>query len=336
VSTENKVKAGFEALARELEPNSEAWHRLEATVRTRQRRHYFSVVLLVLVIVGAVSVAIYSSQRSAGLIKPSPSSRFSTYSNAFGWSMKYPNEWRLQPFHDVHRVTFDGALVTNINHAFVHVKIPGGFTTAWNLRDLPDNVVIVQFANVPTGIQVRPSGPDTPFPLSLDRAQPLPSQEYGGPPAVQLYVKHGSYERYFLMVWMGPNASEADKRIAREIVASLRFDDAPSPAPSQPTYSPIATPEAYPTAPPSPEVGARYYFTLNTHCGIEFAYFGNRYWRTGPLNDGNGNPPMGWRNPVDPGTILLQDADHAVFQDPDGHVLAFRPAPRDTKVPMCA
>jgi hypothetical protein len=102
------------------------------------------------------------------------------------------------------------------------------------------------------------------------------------------------------------------------------------------TSQPIAKPEVSPTPPPSPRVGVRYAVGLYTHCGIEFARFGDRLWQTSRLDDGNGNPPAGWRNPSDLGTMELINTDSAVFQDDDGHVLQFNLAPPGTTVPICS
>ena len=46
-------------------------------------------------------------------------------------------------------------------------------------------------------------------------------------------------------------------------------------------------------------------YDLFTHCGIQYARVGNRYYQAiPPLSDGSGNPPPGWGNPYQPGTLI--------------------------------
>ena len=71
-----------------------------------------------------------------------------------------------------------------------------------------------------------------------------------------------------------------------------------------------ASPASAPTAPkPVP-------YNLYTHCGIDYAQVGNRYYEaTPPLSDGSGNPPPGWGNPYQPGTLTVISPTQAVFTD---------------------
>ena len=65
-------------------------------------------------------------------------------------------------------------------------------------------------------------------------------------------------------------------------------------------------------------------YTLYTHCGIRFAKIGGRWFEADrPLSDGSGNPPPGWGNPVQPGTIRMLSASVAEFRDSLGHVVRF-------------
>lgn len=76
------------------------------------------------------------------------------------------------------------------------------------------------------------------------------------------------------------------------------------------------------------QIGVDYPFELGTHCGIQGAVFDGRTWRADPpLDDGNHNPPVGWDNPTQVGTMTLQAADRAVFEDAAGHRVAFTPGP---------
>jgi hypothetical protein len=65
--------------------------------------------------------------------------------------------------------------------------------------------------------------------------------------------------------------------------------------------------------------GKRY--QLYTHCGIGWARIGGRWWRAEhPLSDGNGNPPAGWGNPFQNGTLTFTSASSARFDSAAGTV----------------
>jgi hypothetical protein len=82
-------------------------------------------------------------------------------------------------------------------------------------------------------------------------------------------------------------------------------------------------------------------YNLYTHCGIDYARVGNRYYEaTPPLSDGSGNPPPGWGNPYQPGTLTVISPTKAVFTDTAGHRVVFTLVPSGgpgrTTVPVCA
>jgi hypothetical protein len=65
--------------------------------------------------------------------------------------------------------------------------------------------------------------------------------------------------------------------------------------------------------------GRPYWHTLYTHCGIVGTRFAGSDWVAEPaLTDGNGNPPPGWRNPGQAGTMTLVSRDEARFESRDG------------------
>ncbi|MFJ2111775.1 MULTISPECIES: hypothetical protein [unclassified Streptomyces] len=69
-------------------------------------------------------------------------------------------------------------------------------------------------------------------------------------------------------------------------------------------------------------------FDLYTHCGIDEARVGSTYFEaTTPLSDGSGNPPEGWDNPTQRGTMTLKSESEAVFTDDAGHEVSFRARP---------
>jgi hypothetical protein len=66
---------------------------------------------------------------------------------------------------------------------------------------------------------------------------------------------------------------------------------------------------------PGAQVGQSYPYELYTHCGIEFEGFSGRWWQAEtPLSDGHGNPPAGWGDPKQAGTMTLVAPDEAVFR----------------------
>jgi hypothetical protein len=72
-------------------------------------------------------------------------------------------------------------------------------------------------------------------------------------------------------------------------------------------------------------------YQLYTHCGIDGARLGNRYYEAvHPLSDGTGNPPPGWGNPSQAGTTTLVSPTKAVFRDAAGHRVLFRLRPGAT------
>ena len=66
-------------------------------------------------------------------------------------------------------------------------------------------------------------------------------------------------------------------------------------------------------------------YALYTHCGINELSIGGKYFQRvgGSLTDGSGNPPMGWGNPYQRGTLRLV-GDIAVFHDEVGHIETFK------------
>lgn len=72
-------------------------------------------------------------------------------------------------------------------------------------------------------------------------------------------------------------------------------------------------------------------FELYTHCGIgEIKAFGKYFARVGgTLGDGFGNPPKGWDNPYDKGTLSVVGPS-AVFRDSHGHEVKFTLLPKAT------
>jgi len=65
-------------------------------------------------------------------------------------------------------------------------------------------------------------------------------------------------------------------------------------------------------------------FDLYTHCGIVEANIAGRWYVADtPQSDGSGNPPAGWGNPYQHGTITIRSATQAEFSDAAGHHVLF-------------
>lgn len=72
------------------------------------------------------------------------------------------------------------------------------------------------------------------------------------------------------------------------------------------------------------EVGETYDYVLYTHCGVEWAPIDGVWWQTDPLDDGNANPPSGWGNPHDAGTLTVDGDDTASYTSDTGIEVEFR------------
>lgn len=71
-------------------------------------------------------------------------------------------------------------------------------------------------------------------------------------------------------------------------------------------------------------------FALYTHCGVYEARVDDTFYLAAePLDDGHGNPPPGWGNPYQSGTITV-DGTTAIFRDEAGHTVTFHERPAAT------
>jgi len=64
-------------------------------------------------------------------------------------------------------------------------------------------------------------------------------------------------------------------------------------------------------------------YSLYTHCGIGNANIGGRRYLARPQLSRSGNPPRGWGNPYQRGTIRLISRTEVVFRDSSGHRVLF-------------
>lgn len=62
-------------------------------------------------------------------------------------------------------------------------------------------------------------------------------------------------------------------------------------------------------------------YELYTHCGIRWAKISGTFWRAEhPPSDASGNPPTGWGNPVQSGTLVILGPQTARFDSSAGSV----------------
>jgi hypothetical protein len=72
-------------------------------------------------------------------------------------------------------------------------------------------------------------------------------------------------------------------------------------------------------------------FELYTHCGIQEAKIGDTFYAASPvLDDGSGNPPAGWGNPSQVGTMTVPSDGTARFSAPGGLEADFEVRPGAT------
>ncbi len=79
------------------------------------------------------------------------------------------------------------------------------------------------------------------------------------------------------------------------------------------------------------EIGIDYRHDLPTHCGVEYAFFSGRWWTATPKlyeNKAKVNPPPGWDNPKEMGTMRLVSRDEALFVGDSGKTARFVPGPK--------
>lgn len=103
----------------------------------------------------------------------------------------------------------------------------------------------------------------------------------------------------------GPTAPELTRSAPATTGSSARSSSASEPAA---------------TSPRARDAGTTRPYDLLTHCGVREALIDNNYYLAAPvLDDGDGNPPTGWGNPYDSGTMKINAEKTADFRDTAGH-----------------
>lgn len=77
------------------------------------------------------------------------------------------------------------------------------------------------------------------------------------------------------------------------------------------------------------EVGVAYPHKLYVHCGVHGTHFAGRDWDASPpLESSHGNPPVGWDQNEEQGTMTLETPNRARFRSSNGDRTAtFIPRP---------
>jgi hypothetical protein len=141
-------------------------------------------------------------------------------------SARFPEGWQTQSFDDrVGFATHTGFVVSNVPHHFRHPR--GEATTTWDMTDLPPNAVVVDVSRIITSLA--PIAGDsaegvsaTDFPLSLDRFRTITgASRYGDPPRRYLRVRLEDGSEFGVHVWFLPRASEKDRDLAEDLIASI-------------------------------------------------------------------------------------------------------------------
>jgi hypothetical protein len=165
-----------------------------------------------------------------------------------GLTIDYPAAWRIQPFDEmVGHIGMSGVIVSNTSIEFHHPDLgPNEYTNDWDMRDLPQNGVVLSIERMEGGPMIAPK-PDSYFPLSLDRQLSLaPSPLGAGEPSTLWRPFTFGGWNMGLRAWLGSEASEADQAALDRIVSSIRPATAEEPIPST-SEAPVDTSDASPT-----------------------------------------------------------------------------------------
>lgn len=141
---------------------------------------------------------------------------------SLGASFQYPSTWHLQPFDEpVGDAAFTGAVVSNASEDLHHPDLGGdGATSTWDLSELRPDGVVVSIEDLAALLMT--TSPDSQFPLALADAEQLGRTRHSGD-AEGLWLPFWLNGRHLgARVYFGPEASEDDRQVAADIVASIR------------------------------------------------------------------------------------------------------------------
>lgn len=85
-----------------------------------------------------------------------------------------------------------------------------------------------------------------------------------------------------------------------------------------------------------PPSGESVKFSVYTHCGVESARIGGRWWHATPplYGEARGSAPAGWEDPYQEGQLTVESSERAVFEAEDIQVV-FVPSTTNEPVHIC-
>jgi len=156
------------------------------------------------------------------LVQDRPPSRWTSIEDRkLGISAEYPTAWHHQRFdHQLGLLAIRrGIVLSNVRHRFRYPDLgPGRDTSAWNMRALPTEAVVMEISQT---LRFLMTCRETErFPLSLHNAERTRGA-YGSPPRLFLSGCIEDKPGFGIHVWIWPDASSEDRKIAREVVSSI-------------------------------------------------------------------------------------------------------------------
>jgi hypothetical protein len=148
---------------------------------------------------------------------------------SLGASFEFPPTWHVQHVDEFVGTTgLTGAVVSNVGQDLHHPDLgPNAWTSAWDLSELPSDGVVVSIEAVESFRQSEE--PDSTFPVDLADANRLkPTRHSGSTEGWWLEFTLNS-KLMGVRVYFGPDATGEDRRIAEEVVASIRPTEPKSP-----------------------------------------------------------------------------------------------------------
>jgi hypothetical protein len=128
--------------------------------------------------------------------------------------------------------------------------------------------------------------------------------------------------------------ADAEAPARASVAAPARSTTTPPPPPAR-----TLDPEHYQLGPAHPRTGVRYPFDLTVHCGIHYAEFGSRSWKTdrelkAPQPTPDPKTGVTTVTPILPGYMTLVTAGTARFQMPGFGPVTFHVM--DRTAPLCS
>ena len=136
------------------------------------------------------------------------------------WSWLHPEGWAIQTFDHAGLATHEGVVLTNVRHRFRHPHIPDGATSVWDFTGVPGHAVVIEMSQT-----IRLMGNcarTTDTPLHLAAAERVRGA-HGSPPRRFLSICIRGQSGFGLHVWLGEEATAADREAVGRVVRSLRF-----------------------------------------------------------------------------------------------------------------